>query len=1098
MTFFVGASAEERLQAALAFLADRSPAEEVLVLGPSRGAMDELAFAHARASGATFGVHRKTLAGLAAELAAPALAAQDVALAAPLATLAIAQDVVRRALAEGSIPLLSRRPPDVMQSAAESPGFAAALLRTIDELRLGAVEPERLVSIGGQTAEVGALALAYRRELEARGLADRARVLEAATSVASASPFSAMPVLVLDVPIRHRREARFVETLLALDRAVLVLVPEGDRATRRHLEAMGRLGPAQLGASPRPASAIESFRARLSDEDAAVELSNDDTVTMFAAPGEAIEAVEIARAILADARRGVPFEQVAIALRAREAYATHVEAALHRAGIPAYFEGGSRRPHPSGRALALLLACKVERGSGRRLAEYLATAELPRVARTAPEPTLPATEDLGRFGDGAPIDEDTPDEPSDRQIERPSLRRWERLLGEAGVTLAGSSVSLSEYVARRLRSTRTILEDTLVALPEEGASARSRAERDASALADLEACLAPVLQALDAIPLAGSWRQMLDALRQVASVSVRRPELVLSVLAELEPLTRGDEPVDLQVVRSVVEPRLVSIERPPPASPRGRVLVTTPSGLRGRARDVVHVPGLAERVFPERTYEDPLLVDEVRRVIDEALPTQADRAAQEREQLLVASGAATTRLRFSYPRLDVDADRARVPSLFGLEVARAALGVLPDLEAIEASAQNAEGASLAWPAPRDPALAIDSVEEELAFVGELLAAPASASGRARFLLAFHPHVRSALAMRWRRHHHKRLGSADGLYPTRAATKHFLALHRLTASPVSASLLQAFAACPYRYYLQSIVGLSARTDAVPVERLDPATLGALHHQCQAELARRLSAAGISPSDAAHVEEVRAIASSVVRELAEKERERLEPLLPAVFDRDVARVERDLLGALAVDAEKNDGFVPLFAELGFGLSRPGLDQRSVPEPVRLRGGFLLRGAIDRVDRRPDGVVRVTDFKTGRLPQDIKGFLATGGGKLNQPLLYALALEALSARLLAPGDTVGRARFFFSTERAGFETKEVELTDDNKARGIRILEIVDRAVDRGIFFARPQKDACKGCDYREVCGPDEERRAHWKKPEGLAERALDHDLVALRGMP
>lgn len=1094
----VASSARERIEGALAFLSEMRPGEEVLVVGPSRAALDELAFAHARRFGATFGVHRKTLAGLAAELAAPLIARAGATLAPPLAMLAVATDVAARALADGSVPLLQRKPPEAARSAAESPGFSAALLRTLDELRLAGVTPERLVALGGVPGEVGRLYRAYASELDVRNLADRARVLATAEVALHGSPWATMPVLCFDVALRHRLERAFAGALLSGERPALVVAPSGDTTTIAHLRALGLAAAPPAAAPPKPSTGLDAFRARLFGDEDTSPLDNDDHVSMTAAPGEAIEALEIVRSILAEAKRGVPFEQMAIALRAREAYSTHVEAALARAKIPAFFDGGTRRPHASGRALALLLACRVEGGSGRRLAEYLATAELPRAAKPLPEPTLPAADDLGRFGAASPAAEDEADDPGERRIERPSLRRWERLLGDAGVTQAGTGRSIADYVARRLRGTRAVLEDTLVALPEEGAPARTRAERDIAALDDLGASLGPVLEALDALPFEGPWRSMLDALKSLATRAVKRPELVVAVLTELEPLAAGERTVDLALVRTIVEPRLATLERPAPQSARGRVLVTSPAGLRGRSRAVVFVPGLAERVFPERRHEDPLLVDEVRRDLDETLETQDARAAAERELLLVAAGAATERLRFSYPRLDVDADRARVPSLFGLEVVRAERGALPDLEAFEERARNEGGATLAWPAPRDPAHAVDGVEEELAFVGELLSDPKRASGRARPLIVDHPHVRAALAMRWRRHHHPRLGSAEGLFPARAQTRTILAHHRLAERPVSASLLQAFAACPYRFYLQSIVELSARAEAVPIERLDPATLGAIHHQCQAELARRLGAAGICPTDPARASEVREIASRVVADVADKERLRLEPLLPAVFEREVAAIERDVLGALRTEATENDGFVPLFAELGFGLSRAGLDPRSVPDAVRLRGGYLLRGAIDRVDRRADGQVRVTDFKTGRLPQEVRGFIATGGGKLNQPLLYALALEALAGRVLAPGDAVTRARFFFSTERAGFETKEVELSEDNKARGLRILEIVDGAIQRGVFFVRPQKDACKSCDYRDVCGPDEERRTSWKKPEGLPEKALERDLVALRAMP
>src|SRR6185312_14449657 len=92
-------------------------------------------------------------------------------------------------------------------------------------------------------------------------------------------------------------------------------------------------------------------------------------VELFSAPGEGREAVEIARRVLREARRGVPFDRMAIVLRAPQHYAGLLDHALERAGVPAYFDRGTRRPHPAGRAFLSLLACAMDNLSARRFAE---------------------------------------------------------------------------------------------------------------------------------------------------------------------------------------------------------------------------------------------------------------------------------------------------------------------------------------------------------------------------------------------------------------------------------------------------------------------------------------------------------------------------------------------------------------------------------------------------------------------------------------------------------------------------------------------------------------------------------------------------------
>ena len=131
--------------------------------------------------------------------------------------------------------------------------------------------------------------------------------------------------------------------------------------------------------------------------------------------------------------------------------------------------------------------------------------------------------------------------------------------------------------------------------------------------------------------------------------------------------------------------------------------MATPDALRGRTFRVVFVVGLAERVFPQRSREDPLLLDDDAHARSAApLAVEDDRVAGERVRLRLAVGAATERCWLSYPRLDVGQGRARVPSFYALDVVRASTGAVPDHVRFEHDTAIATGAWLAWPAPDDP------------------------------------------------------------------------------------------------------------------------------------------------------------------------------------------------------------------------------------------------------------------------------------------------------------------------------------------------------------------------------------------------------------
>ena len=120
---------------------------------------------------------------------------------------------------------------------------------------------------------------------------------------------------------------------------------------------------------------------------------------------------------------------------------------------------------------------------------------------------------------------------------------------------------------------------------------------------------------------------------------------------------------------------------------------------RGRTFRVVFVPGLAERIFPQRLREDALLLDARRAELGAPLAVADTRADDERLQLRLAVGAAAERIHLSYPRLELAESRPRVPSFYVLDVLRATTGRIPRYKALSDLAFENGRASLDWPAP---------------------------------------------------------------------------------------------------------------------------------------------------------------------------------------------------------------------------------------------------------------------------------------------------------------------------------------------------------------------------------------------------------------
>src|SRR5439155_1673362 len=243
-------------------------------------------------------------------------------------------------------------------------------------------------------------------------------------------------------------------------------------------------------------------------------------------------------------------------------------------------------------------------------------------------------------------------------------------------------------------------------------------KRDLANLEHLRRFAVPVIERLTALPREGTWGEWIAALETLAPMVLRWPERVLTVLAALRPLDVIG-PVALGEVRDVLAGELATLAERPAADRYGRVFVGTIDQARGRSFDVVFLPGLAERIFPQKPRKNPILLDAVRRHLGALLETQDERASHERLLLRLAVGAARRRLHLSYSRVEQTEARPRVPSFYALEVARALTGRLPEPQRMEREAAAAAGARLAWPAPDDAARAIDEVEHDLATRGQL-------------------------------------------------------------------------------------------------------------------------------------------------------------------------------------------------------------------------------------------------------------------------------------------------------------------------------------------------------------------------------------------
>lgn len=1072
-------AARARLGVAEAWLAARAPGEPVLVVGASPDAANELLRRAAHARGAAFGWHRATLLRLAMELASPLLAQ---ARAVPVGALAIEAVATRVLHAEQRGGGLGR-----FSAVAGSPGLVRAATGVLGELRLAQLPAERVEK---ESRELARWLRAFEALLHGEGLADRARLFALATEYAAsarAHPWLGLPTLLLDVAVENAAERALVAALRARAPELCATLPAGDGASAARLaDALG-VTPEPVGAPAAPTS-LTHLQTWLFEEGAPPEGPLGDDVALVSAPGESRECVEIARRILALATQGTAFDRIAVLLRSPEAYRPHLVEAFGRAGIPAHFARGTVQPDPAGRAFLALLRCRAEGLSARGFAEYLSLGEVPDAEAGAPPEAAPrgerfVTPDLEALPEAvaaalAPPTQDDDAEPGageasaeDAPVAAGRLRApraWERLLVDAAV------IGGRERWTRRLEGLAHELAEQLDDFEDPEEPMALHVSRDLRDLATLRAFALPLLDALAALPQSASWRVWLDALGELASRALRRPGRVHAVLSELEPMAAVG-PVDLEEVLLVLSRRLLELAEPPAAARYGRVFVAPCEAARGLAFDAVFVPGLAERLFPKKIEEEPLLLDAARRRLDPDLPTRAQRLARERLALRLAVGAATRQVVLSYPRLDLDQARPRVPSFYTLEALRAAEGHLPGWDEMAARAEECGEARVGWPAPRRREDAIDEAEHDLALLERLVDADEAKSvGAAHYLLDANPYLGRALRFRARRWLTRWTG-ADGLVrPGDGARETIaegalagIAEHALSARSYSPTALQHYAACPYRFFLYAVHKLAPREEAEAMEELDPLTRGSLVHEVQFLTFGRLRDAGLLPLSPERYEPARTLLDAALEEVAARRRDELAPALPRVFEDAIAGVRADLREWLRRAANDASGFVPWRFELAFGLpGRRGRDPSSRGEPVALDCGIRLRGSIDLVERRADEHLRVTDHKTGK-ERVAEGDVIRGGESL-QPVLYALAVEKLF-----PDAAVEGGRLYYCTAAGGFAVHEVALDARARAAAASVAATIGAALSEPFLPAAPAEGACRWCDYQGVCGPYEELR-------------------------
>ncbi len=310
---------------------------------------------------------------------------------------------------------------------------------------------------------------------------------------------------------------------------------------------------------------------------------------------------------------------------------------------------------------------------------------------------------------------------------------------------------------------------------------------------------------------------------------------------------------------------------------------------------------------------------------------------------------------------------------------------------------------------------------------------------------------------------------------------------------SPSRLESYAACPFRYFSERLLGLEPLNELTL--RNDPRRRGSLLHQVLATLHEQLSgeALGEGAIDTDSENMVQrflttldaAVKASPLRGIAQSlreiERREIEAWAPNYAEQETQyRAQWQHLDEPPRPAHFEVRFGP---ETRYSEEEVA-DRASTPLPFELDLGderICLTGAIDRVDiGRVGGVTvfNIIDYKSGK---EVKLNLdkVSSGRQLQLPL-YALAAEQL---LLADQEAVALATGYWNIQGKGFESKRggslqvreltdqsLKTSDDWHALQPKIMDRVQqiiRSIRGGQFPVHNEDERCtSSCSLSTVC--------------------------------
>lgn len=464
-------------------------------------------------------------------------------------------------------------------------------------------------------------------------------------------------------------------------------------------------------------------------------------------------------------------------------------------------------------------------------------------------------------------------------------------------------------------------------------------------------------------------------------------------------------------------------------------------GVTGRTH--TFIVGMDEHSWSAATRQDPVLLDEERARISEALRLSGEKGRMAKAERSRNLSLIRGRVTLSYSSYQLSGGKSASPAFELLQVYRSKSGQ-PDVD--YSAMQRALGMPVGYlAANRSRQLDASDV-----WAGELTDRHERLKAGKQAMEQSYPFAGQGASAK-----HHRSSATLTEYDGWVAASLPVADEADIPRSISATQLERYASCGLKYYFSYVLGMWPKEETVydRTRWLQPAERGNLLHRIFCDYLKQATKNGTE----APQHNKAALLAITEGLLSEYER-----LIPApsthIRQKEADDIRLDIEWFYSEEVSKTT--LPRFFE-------QELTSGGEPLLLKLEDGTKIRmkGFVDRIDWIGPNQYRIIDYKTGS-PSRYKENEYLAGGTQLQHALYALAAEQWikESGIDSEASVLESAYYFPTAKGIGRETVRLQNKRGELARAVSGLL---RSMEQGVFIPTSEPSRCRYCEYAAVCG-------------------------------